>query len=790
MATSESSPEAGLPGSLSNSVPQKRNRIQLSCTLCRQAKLKCNRVRPACDQCIKRTRTEQCYYAPPPVRRQPPQDMRGRVRHLERLIVDLMQTKGNGGTNGVQSRNGSSAGENGQVNGSSAENGEPNDQERAAEALGKMKISKNESIYIGSSHWAAILKDIEDVKEYLNEDQCDSEDDDDCDDETQSPPRIDNRWGYHSSTKDLEMMVGRGGARSKAQLLEEMPERPVVDRLIAEWFNSADPFLHIVHAPTFGEEYKNFWKAPQRTPTMWIGLLYGIMSLSVFFRYRSEGDGCKPSKAITETIDRYLDLATSAMVLADYTGGKPYTIECMLVSASNQYLLSADRQDRVWITLGLTIRLALRMGYHRDPSHFPEIPFLQGEMRRRIWHLLTQLDVLISFQQGLPSMIRALPSDISPPHNLRDSDFDANTKVPPTPRPLSEMTPVSYSIAKWRICAVFAEACETSHAVTPPTYGEVLDLDKRMREAYGLIPPALRVRPMDQSVTDTPEAIMCRFNLELLYLKSQCVLHRRYLNERQTDTRHTYSRKTCLEAAVECLKYHETIHEAVQPGGRLERFRWYMSSITSHNFLLAAMILCLELTFYHEADATAASVMRDQLSWNQEEAIALLQKSYSIWKQVSGLSKDAAKACSILGVLLKKVKAAPNPIHSSDLSPNSSDESNESFESSGTSGLASFNGVEINPSMLPPERQLSSTGEPMTSNPDDFAPIGEMLDMPANINWSMWDTQIQAQQLGIINPADDSWPMDLDISDVLQPEGAYMQGPDDFTIPDPILNRF
>ena len=406
---------------------------------------------------------------------------------------------------------------------------------------------------------------------------------------------------------------------------------------------------------------------------MWIGLLYGILSLSVFFRYRSQGTGSQPSKAVTETIDRYRNLAMSALVIADYTTGKPYTIECMLVVSSNQYLLSADKQDRVWVMLGLTIRLALRMGYHRDPSHFPQIGIMQGEMRRRIWHLLTQLDVLISFQQGLPSMIRSLPNDIKPPHNLRDNDFDMNTKEPPTPRPLSEMTPVSYSIAKWRICAVFAEACETSHAVVPPSYGEVLDLDKRMREAYGLIPPALRVRPMDQSVTDTPEAIMCRFNLELLYLKSQCVLHRRFLNERQTDTRHTYSRKTCLEAAVECLKYHEIIHNAVQPGGRLERFRWYMSSITAHNFLLAAMIICLELTFYHEADPAVASIMRDQLSWNQEEAIVLLKKSYRIWNEFSGMSKDAIKACGILGVLLKKVKALPESETGLESSPGSSE---------------------------------------------------------------------------------------------------------------------
>ncbi|KAI9709531.1 MAG: hypothetical protein M1820_003291 [Bogoriella megaspora] len=767
MSTSDSSPDAALENQISSSGPQKRNRIQLSCTLCRTAKLKCNRARPSCDQCQKRARSEQCYYAPPPIRKQPPQDMRGRVRHLERLVVDLMQSKGNGIPNGSSNANGarSSSTGNGQVTSSNQEQSDGmDDQDRATDDLGKLKISKNESTYVGSSHWAAILKDIEEVKDYLDEDQC-VEDDDGLG--GFSPESAEESFGDERS--DISMMLGHSRVTTRTQLLNGMPEKAVVDRLISEWFNSFDPFLHIIHAPTFQEEYRNFWANPQRTPTMWIGMLFGIMSLAVFFRHRSEARGCAPPKPITDTINRYRSYATSAMIIADYTSGKPYTIECLMICASNQHLLAVDNQHTVWVMLGLAIRLAIRMGYHRDPSHFPEIGFLQGEMRRRIFHLMTQLDVLISFQQGLPCLVRAIPSDIRPPSNLRDTDFNALTKEPPPPRPLSEMTPVSYSIAKWRICAVFAEACDVSHSVTPPTYGEVLDLDKRMREAYGLIPPALRVRPMDQMVTDTPEAIMCRFNLELLYLKSQCVLHRRFLNERQTDTRHTYSRKTCLEAATELLKYHEIIHYAVYPGGRLERYRWYMSSITSHNFLLASMIICLELTFYHDADPTAANAMREQLSWNQDEAIALLRKSYEIWGTVKDVSKDAQKASQILGILLKKVKAVPGSA-ATKASPQNSEVSNGSLASNEDSDFSSFGGIDLSTqqgSVAGQPFQFQTPDQTLLAAPPDFGPIGDMLDMPENIDWNVWDTKIQNQVGDTLNNATDDWPLDLEMTDPL-----------------------
>jgi hypothetical protein len=50
----------------------------------------------------------------------------------------------------------------------------------------------------------------------------------------------------------------------------------------------------------------------------------------------------------------------------------------------------------VWALAGVVIRLAMRMGYHRDPMAYPELSALQGEMRRRIWTAMINLDALMS----------------------------------------------------------------------------------------------------------------------------------------------------------------------------------------------------------------------------------------------------------------------------------------------------------------------------------------------------------------------------------------------------------
>lgn len=171
------------------------------------------------------------------------------------------------------------------------------------------------------------------------------------------------------------------------------------------------------------------------------------------------------------------------------------------------------------------------MGYHRDSKHYSSISAFQGEMRRRVWHMIAQLDLLISSQFSLPSMIRGITSDTAAPHNLLDGDFDEKTAELPPSRPEAEYTPISYMICKGPICDVFGVISEQAHSTIPPSYDEVMNLDRRLHESHALVPYSLRMRPMSQSITDPPILILRRFNLELLFQKLRCILHRKYLTE-------------------------------------------------------------------------------------------------------------------------------------------------------------------------------------------------------------------------------------------------------------------
>src|ERR1700759_5629583 len=75
--------------------PTKRNRSQLSCTHCRQGKLKCNREKP-CSQCVKKGRASKCTFLPPAARKRPAA-MQNRLKHLESLVKVAMASQPSNG---------------------------------------------------------------------------------------------------------------------------------------------------------------------------------------------------------------------------------------------------------------------------------------------------------------------------------------------------------------------------------------------------------------------------------------------------------------------------------------------------------------------------------------------------------------------------------------------------------------------------------------------------------------------------------------------------------------------
>lgn len=395
-----------------------------------------------------------------------------------------------------------------------------------------------------------------------------------------------------------------------------------------------------------------------KTGPVLLGQIYAILSLAMH-SYDRMGDeppeyrGKGQSLAIT-----YRNLTAQCLLLADFTKPVNHMIETLVLHLQSEYAKNRDTEVGIWVLVGMIVRLAMRMGYHRDPRHYPSITPFQGEIRRRVWTFVRQSDLLFSFQIGLPSMIRLGDCDTETPRNIFDDELDEDIKVLPSSRPATEATPVSYLIAKAAVSFAFGKVIERLHSLSPCTYDEVILLDQNLRNTLAELPPHLRLRTIEESMLDPAILVIQRFNLAILYHKAQCVLHRKFLARARENNRYAHSRRTCVDSSMDLLRHQATLHYECLPGRRLHRMKVFTSSMTANDFLLAAMIICLDLWYGAEAEGAGRS-SGDLYTWGLErraDMIQALEVSNDIWMETRDQSMEAYKASEILTIMLKKLK--------------------------------------------------------------------------------------------------------------------------------------
>lgn len=183
---------------------------------------------------------------------------------------------------------------------------------------------------------------------------------------------------------------------------------------------------------------------------MWVGLLYAIFTVSLnFSSLLANGDAASistPSKPPIPTarIESYREKVVQCLHLANFPKCPPYTLEVMLLHFMGEYLRYRDVYFGQWLLVGMIIRIAFRMGYHREPSRFSNISPFQAEMRRRLWTIIVQLDLMSSVAVGLPIMIQPSLPDVKEPRNLEEEDLHPDmTELPPA-RPDSDSSIMRY----------------------------------------------------------------------------------------------------------------------------------------------------------------------------------------------------------------------------------------------------------------------------------------------------------------------------------------------------------
>lgn len=307
----------------------------------------------------------------------------------------------------------------------------------------------------------------------------------------------------------------------------------------------------------------------------------------------------------------------------------------------------------MWILSGIIVRVAMRAGYHRDPSHSPQISPFEGEMRRRIWACIYQNDLLLSYQVGLASMVGPSHCDTELPKNYTDGDLNETMETLPEPRPETDATPTLGFILRQRLLVPFREVYDftTTARGVSSTYSDVLDLDKKIHAAYSTIPDAFRPRTRSQALADQPWLNLRRLDFQLLLHRMRCLLHRKYIALAHAEPSYRYSRDACVDAAVYILQFQQTLIKETEPDGTLHSVLWKLSSFLINDFLLATTILCLDID-----RSLGTSKIRDNAALSV--SIAQLQTSFPIWNFSVATSRESRHAVEVIRYILKKAACA------------------------------------------------------------------------------------------------------------------------------------
>ena len=189
------------------------------------------------------------------------------------------------------------------------------------------------------------------------------------------------------------------------------------------------------------------------------------------------------------------------------------------------------------------------------------------------------------------------------------------------------------------------------------------------------------------------------------------------------------------------LRYQFSLHEAAQPGGPLEMMKWHSFSITNHDFLLAAMILCLDIKNNQRDDPGNAK--KSYCSVAEAAKLEALERSRNIWLEIVDECRDARRAINILTSVLERLTAQVEEHTRLHPDMQLNDEplrhpkvavpGNGTAVDSWQTNLLPADLLEI--PLVVPTPTMDFVQDDMFSSGQMFGPFGSDLDIPADFNW-------------------------------------------------------
>ncbi|KAL3427811.1 hypothetical protein PVAG01_01320 [Phlyctema vagabunda] len=368
-----------------------------------------------------------------------------------------------------------------------------------------------------------------------------------------------------------------------------VPIRETADELIQLYFRTYESTYRILHVQSFLGEYAKYWENPLAASPLFVAKLLLVMTIGTCFH---------KDESIRALISHWLQAVQSFMSGPNEKGRlntSGIQINCLLLLAK-QSSFSGD--DLNWISAGSLLRMAMNLGFHRDPKYFPKMTFFQAELRRRLWWSILELCVQYALDSGMPPLISFDDFDTNIPLNINDNEYDENTKEIPAVAPEGVSTHMSIQL-------VLIRSLKTRLSITSLlngfknflTYEQCLELGSTLTaelRSQNLVLNGFRASASSICVpTNFHKSLV-----DVITRRFLLALHLPWTMLATPDPRYYFSRKVSLDTVLTLCSYTKN---SVQPALAIEDEDEYYTLLKSRGggvfrmvMVLGAMTICLE----------------------------------------------------------------------------------------------------------------------------------------------------------------------------------------------------
>ncbi|TKA72763.1 hypothetical protein B0A55_06840 [Friedmanniomyces simplex] len=395
--------------------------MAFACVTCTRRKVKCDKTGPPCSTCRK-TRLECHYEAPPPRKRKrkPTDDVQERLEHYENLlrqhgIIDQSGEASKLDNVGVKRPSPSDSTPSNATNPLSFGNvtaGDPAGSSRT----GKLLAGRGKSRYIDSTLW----RNLEELGPSSDEEE----------EEVQGQGQHGAAYHVRSSADPLTASMFASGAPGQS-LLDLHPTYDAAMKCWRVYLSHVEPLTKLFHVPTATATVQRAAANPSSATKPIECLLFAIYHFATVAMTDEE---CQQSlgqdRAVLQC--RYHAAVTQAFLNAAFLR----TTDIIVVQAFVMFLLSIRNKydpHTFWILTGVGVRLAQRIGLHRDGEDLGLKPF-DVQVRRRLFWQLLPLDGMAAQLSGTGIALPFDSWDTKQPLNLDDEDIHPDMPEAPAER--------------------------------------------------------------------------------------------------------------------------------------------------------------------------------------------------------------------------------------------------------------------------------------------------------------------------------------------------------------------